>query len=107
MAVEDMISDPGAQLLLVLSEHVSRLIQTKIEVAQGRKRCEWILGWVGSMGSQRQELLVLRSDALTLLNLLWEDRNLFLAAFMSIYSPGLSGVLFLLWRYLYLERCAV
>lgn len=102
MTIDNMKSDSETELMLVLSGHVARVIQNVIEASGGTRRCDWILGWATS----RLELpqLVPREDAKALLVLLWEGRTHFLEAFMSTYSPGLSGVMFLLWRYLHRER---
>lgn len=101
MTIENMKSDPETELLLVLSGHVARVIQDVIQ-APGNRHCNQILGWGSPKHYPPQ--LISREDTKTLLILLWEDRTLFLEAFMSTYSPGLSGVMFLLWRYLHLER---
>jgi hypothetical protein len=41
------------------------------------------------------------------LGLVMEDQKLSLQAMMSTYSTGLSGVMFVLWRYLRMERCVL
>jgi hypothetical protein len=102
----NMILDPGLRPLLLLSKHVSRVIQGLIENESDRNY-DWILGWSKSPGHSQQPVLVSRPEALSLLNMLWEDRKMFLRAFTSTYSPGLSAVIFLLWRYLVLERYAL
>ncbi|EUC62770.1 hypothetical protein RSOL_454070 [Rhizoctonia solani AG-3 Rhs1AP] len=43
---------------------------------------------------------LLPSDLRSLLGMLWEDRKLYLQALSTTYFPGLSGVMFVLWRYL-------
>ncbi|KAG8684349.1 hypothetical protein FRC08_013741 [Ceratobasidium sp. 394] len=68
--------------------------------------CDWVLGWSVSTRHPRQTPLLLRSDVSTLLNLLWDDRKHLLLALMP-YTPissGLSGLLFLLSRFVSRER---
>jgi hypothetical protein len=104
-----MITDSNAKVLVELSGRVSRVIQDVMEETIGGDLgdCDWILGWFKSPHHPQQIPLASRSDASLLLSLLWEDRTLFLKTFMSTYSPGLSGVIFLLWRYLSYERYAL
>jgi hypothetical protein len=104
MVVEKMISDPQTELLLVLSMGVSLLVQDEIQATKGGRHCDWILGWVRSEHHPLQQPLAIRSDLWILLNMLYKDRKLFLSALASTFSPGLSGVLFLLWRYIDFDR---
>lgn len=98
-----MVNDGETEPLLILSGHVSRAIETEIIESGAGQGCDYILGWVRK-GNHLHPPLVLRSDALLLLNLLWEDRKFFLIACMSTYMPGLSAVTYLLRRYIHLER---
>lgn len=70
----------------------------------GRMEHDWVLGWAEVDDHVPLEVFVPQSDASTLLDLLWADRKHFLEAFMMTYPLGLSGVMFLLWRYWHLER---
>ncbi|KEP44971.1 hypothetical protein V565_338080 [Rhizoctonia solani 123E] len=63
------------------------------------------LDWVEGIGSQREPgPVVLQSDVHAILSLLWDDRELFVTAFAATYTPGPSGILFLLWQHLHFER---
>jgi hypothetical protein len=102
--ITDMMSEPKADLLLVLSLHVSLLVCDEIRAAGGGDRCDLILGWVRLDDHGQQDSLVPKSDVTSLLTLLWNDRKFFLKALISTHSPGLSAVIFLLWRYWNQER---
>lgn len=99
-AIDRMLLEPKAALLQVLSEHVSKVV---IQAAGDGRHCDLILGWAGLEGQAPEEVLMLDSDVTILLDLLWTDRKDFLRALASTYSPGLSGVMLLLWRYCCLE----
>ncbi|CAE6443280.1 unnamed protein product [Rhizoctonia solani] len=103
MTVANMESDADTELMLILSGHVSRVLKDEIESTNGTQACNWVLGWARVSGQHQLQLfpLILRSDIKLILNILWEDRELFLKTFMITHSPGLSGVMFVLWRYLY------
>jgi hypothetical protein len=105
MTLESIISDPQTEPLIVLSQNVSRLVERIIQAGEGGRRCDWILNWAKSKHHTFEDPLAIQSDLWILLNVLYEDRKLFLAAFASTFSPGLSGVLFLLWRYIHFDRC--
>ncbi|CAE6491135.1 unnamed protein product [Rhizoctonia solani] len=48
--------------------------------------------------------IVSRSDASTLLGMIWDDDKQFMKAMMWTYSPALSGVVYLLWAYVHYEQ---
>ncbi|CAE6449845.1 unnamed protein product [Rhizoctonia solani] len=89
--------------LLIFSDSVAQAVNARIQLGMVGGPCDWVLDWVEGMGSQRGAI-VPQSDVHTLLILLWEDRELFLKAFAGTYTPGPSGILFLLWRHLHFER---
>ncbi|QRW24902.1 glycosyltransferase family protein [Rhizoctonia solani] len=103
MTIANMESDTNTELILILSGHVSRAIKSEIEIGNAGQPCSWVLGWVRVQDRRRLQLtpLMLRSDILLLLDMLWDDRHFFLKTYMMTHSPGLSGVMFVLWRYLY------
>jgi hypothetical protein len=59
------------------------------------------LGW-----SSRDSLapIVSKANALLLLDILWKDRKGLLRAWAETHAPGLSGVLFILWRCVQITR---
>ncbi|CAE6422308.1 unnamed protein product [Rhizoctonia solani] len=103
MTVANMESDVDTELMLILSGHVSRVLKYEIEANNGTQACGWVLGWARVQNRPRLQLgpLILRADIRSILSILWDDRELFLKTFMITHSPGLSGVIFILWRYLY------
>ncbi|KAL5639432.1 hypothetical protein ACGC1H_006815 [Rhizoctonia solani] len=103
MTVANMESDTDTELMLILSGHVSRVLKDEIKSTNGTQACSWVLGWARVPGRRQLQLfpLILVSDIRSILNILWEDQELFLKTFMITHSPGLSGVMFVLWRYLY------
>lgn len=102
--IDDILSDPYTAPLFVFSEHVSKVVQKEIHLAPNEKYWDHILGWAQLDKHEPREPLVMRFDASMLLDLLYDDRKYFLKSIASTYSPGLSGVFFLLWRYWRLER---
>ena len=102
MAIDNMANDCKTEPLLIISGHISRALEAEIITYGAGKGCDYILGWAG-IDHHRHPLLILRTDSLLLLNLLWENRKSFLIASMSTYMPGMSAVAYLLWRYVHLE----
>jgi hypothetical protein len=103
-AILCMFETPHTPLVTLLSSHVARAIEAEIYDARGSNACDWALGWADRPGKDRNYPLVLRADLLTLLSTMWEDRRNFLVACISNRMPGLSSVVFLLWRFVHLER---
>lgn len=101
-----MLSEPKAALLQVLSESVATVVWAVIRGTEAgdMAHCDWIVGWVALEDENApSEVLVSRPDASMLLDMLWTDRKYFLKALTMTYSPGLSGIMFLLWRHLHLK----
>ncbi|CUA72649.1 hypothetical protein RSOLAG22IIIB_04968 [Rhizoctonia solani] len=61
---------------------------------------DWVMGWGRTREHMNPERFLLPSDLRSLLSTLWEDRKLYLRALLTTYFPGISGVMFVLWRYL-------
>ncbi|CAE6422316.1 unnamed protein product [Rhizoctonia solani] len=103
--VEEMIGDEEADMLQILSSQVSRVVKEEIEDVYGDDvACDWLLGWAKAPDRPQQPPLVSRADISTLLNILAGDCKAFMKAWSSTLSPRLSGVMFLLWRYVY-NKC--
>ncbi|CAE6506610.1 unnamed protein product [Rhizoctonia solani] len=98
-AVEDMLRNPCTDIIAIMSRHVSRLIQDEVLSSGNERHFDWILGWARSETHPLQEPLALRSDMWMLLNIIYTCRKDFLLALTSTYPLGLSGLMFLLWRY--------
>ncbi|KAG8738365.1 hypothetical protein FRC11_001445, partial [Ceratobasidium sp. 423] len=62
-----------------------------------------ILGWGGG-APPAQDPILLDSDAMLLLKMLWEDRKHLLEATVRTIMPGLTGLLFILWRFWRLKQ---
>ncbi|KAH7325306.1 hypothetical protein B0J17DRAFT_229568 [Rhizoctonia solani] len=81
----------------MFSGHVSRVLLDKIHAPHGA--CDWVMGWASTEGHPDSQPFLSSPDLLSLLNVLWENRKLFVQALFRTYFPGLSGVIFVLWRY--------
>ncbi|KAG8687302.1 hypothetical protein FRC11_007456 [Ceratobasidium sp. 423] len=97
--LREMLSDPSANLAATLSRRVSELIEEEVQASTHERYFDRILGWAKFKDHAAQEPFALRSDMWMLLNLLYDDRKRFLSVCTSTYSLGLSGLMFLLWRY--------
>lgn len=97
--VADILSEPDAAILQVLSKDAAKSIHLGIDAAEGGKHCDWIIGWAGLNDEPPLDVLVLPSDVSILSDLLLVDRKNFLKALTMTYSPGVAGIMFLLWRY--------
>ncbi|EUC62837.1 hypothetical protein RSOL_457750 [Rhizoctonia solani AG-3 Rhs1AP] len=101
MALARMRAEPETELLLVFSTEVSWLVRTLLTDDQGKKHCDWMLAlYVADppYGPPQQPF----TDAynpMTLLTIMYLDLKNFSKAFASTYSPGLSLVFCLLWRF--------
>ncbi|KAG8709218.1 hypothetical protein FRC08_018479 [Ceratobasidium sp. 394] len=87
---------------------LATMVDNQFDVLSAGGDCDWVLGWSISSRHPRQTPLLLRSDVSSLLNLLWDDRKHLLPALMSYpsASSGLSGLFFLLSRFVSRERYA-
>ncbi|KAG8687495.1 hypothetical protein FRC11_007126, partial [Ceratobasidium sp. 423] len=100
--VERMIGNEEADMLQIFSNQVSRVIKEEIEDAYDDDVArDWLLGWVKASDRPQQPPLASRADISALLNILSGDCKAFMKAWSSTFSPRLSGVTFLIWRYVY------
>ncbi|KAG8688298.1 hypothetical protein FRC11_005685, partial [Ceratobasidium sp. 423] len=105
--VSEMIADQDNVLLDVFSRRVSGVVAEETEEAYGHDpACDWILGWVKAPDRPQQPPLASRADIMNLLTILEGDRKAFLMAITSTVTPGLSGVMFMLWRHVHAKWCA-
>ncbi|CAE6480817.1 unnamed protein product [Rhizoctonia solani] len=101
-AISEMIADKETALLDIFSCHVSQLVAEETEEAYGRGPvCDWILGWIKSPDQPQQPPLASRADIMNLLIILEGDRKRFLKAISSTVTPGLSGIMFIIWRHVH------
>lgn len=70
----------------------------------GKERNNCIIGWSHCREHPGREDAISMADAATLLAILWDDRELFLRAMSNTLSPGLSPIVYVLWRYVIYER---
>ncbi|CAE6498912.1 unnamed protein product [Rhizoctonia solani] len=100
--ITEMIADQETVLLDILSRSVSQVVAEETEEAYGNDpACDWILGWVKAPDRPQQPPLASRADIMNLLIILEGDRKAFLKAISSTVTPGLSGVMFMLWRHVH------
>ncbi|CAE7232491.1 unnamed protein product [Rhizoctonia solani] len=95
----DMVQSPDVEFPLVFSHHVSQVVEKEFGAAAQRLECDSILGW----GSSDDPPVASREQVKVLVEMLWDDRANLLKLLTSTYTPGLSGLSFLLWRYIYLD----
>ncbi|KAG8711663.1 hypothetical protein FRC11_002209, partial [Ceratobasidium sp. 423] len=90
----------------ILTEYLTTLFSNEIAKSPTREMlCDWVFGWVNppAYGGHSQ-LLVAESDALDLMNMLWNDRKLFLKSLSSTYTPGASIMMLLIWQCMLRKR---
>ncbi|CAE6523740.1 unnamed protein product [Rhizoctonia solani] len=91
---------PGTEPFLIFSEEVSRLVYSFLSDSEGADRCDWMLGLRDlKQFGPFQMLFTAFLGHTKLLSVLGHDQKHLSKALTSICSPGLSGVLCLLWRY--------
>ncbi|CAE6414596.1 unnamed protein product [Rhizoctonia solani] len=84
----------------ILTEFLSVLfVQETAKSLKGDPRCDWIFGWSNPpVHGGHPKLIVSESDALDLMDILWNDRKLFLKTLLSAYTPGASIMILLIWQ---------
>ncbi|EUC55224.1 hypothetical protein RSOL_103080 [Rhizoctonia solani AG-3 Rhs1AP] len=98
-------TNPETEPLLYLSRRVMSVVLDLVDHSGGfQDSYNCILGWSRCSECNDEEELVARTDASTLLAMLWADSRRFSKAMFWTYSPGISGVVYLLWRYACYER---
>ncbi|CAE6450807.1 unnamed protein product [Rhizoctonia solani] len=106
-AIANMVLDPNTPPIHTLSRHVAQITEGAISHGggQGKETYNCGIGWSRcSDHPKRQPEVVSRAAVGSLLEILWEDRESFLKAMGSTVSPELSGVIYVLWRYVIYER---
>ncbi|KAG8729966.1 hypothetical protein FRC11_007660 [Ceratobasidium sp. 423] len=94
--------EPNDSIQSILTGYLSNVIMAEIaDSSTGEECCDWMFGWVDPpTGRDHSKPLITKSDALDLINVLWEDRKLFFRALLSTYTPGASIILLLFWQYM-------
>ncbi|CAE7101422.1 unnamed protein product [Rhizoctonia solani] len=99
---------PDAIPQITISNMVAKGVLNGFEALTTGGDCDWALGWSAPAARRRQTPLLSQSDISTLLDVLWDDRKLFIRAHASTDCIsggfGLSGLMFLFTRYLSQER---
>ncbi|KAG8688745.1 hypothetical protein FRC11_004849, partial [Ceratobasidium sp. 423] len=105
-ATADMIHNSTSPLMPLLDFHVAQIMESAIRHTEGEGRDMYncILGWSRCEDHPDKDVIVSVADVGTLFRLLWEDRALFLKAMTDTISPGLSAVIYLIWRYVIYGR---
>ncbi|KEP49197.1 MYND finger protein [Rhizoctonia solani 123E] len=87
---------------------VTPVVEGIISHSGGRDRQDYncVLGWSScpTHADHQVQVIVSLSDTRLLMEMLYDDRHLFLKALRSTHSPGLSAVVFLIWRYVNYQR---
>ncbi|EUC54449.1 hypothetical protein RSOL_049720 [Rhizoctonia solani AG-3 Rhs1AP] len=94
-----MLAGSKTDLVAIMSQHVSELIQQEVRSSDDEKYFDWVLGWGRAKDRLLHEPFARRSDMWVLLNVLYANRKQLLAIVGSDYHMGLSGLMSLLWRY--------
>ncbi|CAE6422565.1 unnamed protein product [Rhizoctonia solani] len=103
----EMMEDPRYATCFIsdiLSAQIAHTLYTLTNEDGRMDNCDWVLGWGGSGSRPYYQPLLSRQQARALVNILWEDRVDFLRVMSSTFTPGLAGLMFLNWRFLYHEH---
>ncbi|KDN46661.1 hypothetical protein RSAG8_04041, partial [Rhizoctonia solani AG-8 WAC10335] len=86
----------------ILTEQLSEIFLNEIAKSSPREaRCDWIFGWSDPPAhGGHSNLIVAESDALDLMNVLWNDRKALLKSLSLTYTPGALTILLLIWQYM-------
>ncbi|CAE6479854.1 unnamed protein product [Rhizoctonia solani] len=99
---------PHSAAHVLISIEVSSAVHKQFENLVNGGDCDWVLGFSTADNHRRpqQASLLLRSDIEALLDMLWDDRKMFLRALMLDVpiASGLSGLLFVFSRRVAQER---
>ncbi|EUC55775.1 hypothetical protein RSOL_134940 [Rhizoctonia solani AG-3 Rhs1AP] len=95
-----MLDHLGIETLVTLSQCIARLMKGLIGhgAGPGRETYNCLFGWSTCPKHPTKDIVVTQLDARTLSGILYEDRHAFLKAMASTFSPGLSAVIYLIWR---------
>ncbi|CUA72973.1 hypothetical protein RSOLAG22IIIB_05103 [Rhizoctonia solani] len=98
-----MMGDTETELspIEIVSTFAAMAVDKAIEHASnpGTETYNCVIGWSHCSEHPNKQDAVSRAEAGTLLAILWDDREMFLKAMANTVSPGLSPVVYLLWRY--------
>ncbi|CUA75527.1 Photosystem I P700 chlorophyll a apoprotein A2 [Rhizoctonia solani] len=108
LLIEDMTTHLNVKPISCFSLHISRVVVDYINHATGVGRSRYtyncVLGWLRCSDCPKMSELVSRSDASMLLRMISDDDKQFIKSMLWTYSPGLSGVVYLLWGYVRNEQ---
>ncbi|CAE6436810.1 unnamed protein product [Rhizoctonia solani] len=89
---QDMTKSADIEFPRVFSKYVAQAVDEEFQASRQSLDCDSILGW----GSSDDPPLTSREQVGALVEMLWNDRANLLKALTSSYTPGLSGLSFLL-----------
>ncbi|CAE7149945.1 unnamed protein product [Rhizoctonia solani] len=101
MVLPNQRPDIRAAPHILASAHLACGVYAQLDAINAGDDCDWVFGWSISSDQPRQKLLLPPSEALNLMNIIWEDRKLFLRVLYSCATtsrPVLCGLLFLFSR---------
>ncbi|KEP49257.1 hypothetical protein V565_104390 [Rhizoctonia solani 123E] len=108
LLMKDMATYADVEPIRCFSRHVRGVVAEHVNhsaaASAGRNFYSCILGWRHCSECPKMTELVSRSDASTLLGMIWDDDKQFMKAMLWTYSPGLSGLVYLLWNYVHYEQ---
>ncbi|KEP47068.1 Zf-MYND domain protein [Rhizoctonia solani 123E] len=93
----DHRTHPQLDVLQLLGHYVSSGIFQCLSKG-GYGGLDWMFGWTKVKGRPEQSPLVNISEIELLSSILWYDRKAFFKALKSTYYPGISAIIFVLWR---------
>ncbi|CAE6398199.1 unnamed protein product [Rhizoctonia solani] len=101
-AIDRMRAESASQakMLTIFSEEIAQLFFTLLSIDEGIDRSDWMLGLrdVNRQFGPSQLPFTLIHEHMQLLSLLFSDQKDFSRALFSAYCPGVSAVIYLLWR---------
>ncbi|CUA69514.1 hypothetical protein RSOLAG22IIIB_08521 [Rhizoctonia solani] len=101
VALSNQRFDIRAAPHILVSTHLACGITAQLEMINSGGNCDWVFGWSTSPRYPRQKTMLPASEALDLMNVIWEDRK---SVMNSLYlctptsRPNLCGLLFMFFR---------
>ncbi|CAE6474648.1 unnamed protein product [Rhizoctonia solani] len=105
-AITCMIADEEESMIRTFSGHVSSITEEAIAHGgeRGMEAYNCMVGWSQCQDHPRIEEVMSTADAGLLLALLWGGLELFFQVLSATVTPGLCGIMYVLWRYVIHKR---